>query len=226
MAKSGHPSILSNNRKLALKSAPPLGGGSKRLLDIIFAGSVLLVTLPLFVTVGVVLLLVNGRPIFFSHQRIGFKGKTFRCLKFRTMARNSENVLRAFLCENPKAAQEWEASQKLRNDPRISPFGAALRRTSIDELPQLLNVLRGDMSCVGPRPITREEMSRYGALIDTYLKTRPGLTGLWQVQGRSDTTYDQRVKLDTDYVTNWSYSRDLVIILKTLPALLSRNGSY
>nr|WP_245443600.1 sugar transferase [Labrys okinawensis] len=196
------------------------------MLDIVTASAALVFLMPLFVLLLGVLLVLQGRPIFIRHNRVGRGGALFPCLKFRSMVTNSEEVLREHLAANSAARQEWEETHKLKNDPRITPLGQFLRKSSIDELPQLLNVIRGDMSLVGPRPIVRDEMVRYGAHIEDYLKVRPGLTGLWQVSGRSDVSYQHRVSLDVRYVREWSLWSDIVIILKTIPAVLRPSGSY
>ena len=146
-------------------------------------------------------------------------------LKFRSMVTNSEAVLQQLLSTNPLAAAEWQQAQKLRHDPRITKLGSFLRRTSLDELPQLINVLRLEMSLVGPRPIVQAEIARYGEDIAYYYETRPGLTGLWQVSGRTETAYAHRVQLDTWYVKNWTIWHDLAIIAKTVPAVLQRRGA-
>ncbi|WP_425545383.1 sugar transferase [Labrys sedimenti] len=203
-----------------------LAKGGKRVLDIVTASAALVFLLPLFMLLLGVLLVLQGRPIFIRHNRVGRGGALFPCLKFRSMVTNSDEVLREHLTANSAARQEWEETHKLKNDPRITPLGQFLRKSSIDELPQLLNVIRGDMSLVGPRPIVRDEMVRYGAHIEDYLKVRPGLTGLWQVSGRSDVSYQHRVSLDVRYVREWSLWSDIVIILKTIPAVLRPSGSY
>lgn len=164
--------------------------------------------------------------LFFGHNRLGRNGKIFPCLKFRSMVMGGDKILQEYLENNPEAAEEWKATQKLVNDPRVTRIGKFLRSTSIDELPQLINVLRGDMSLVGPRPIVRDEIAHYSHDIDYYYRVRPGVTGLWQVSGRSDTTYAQRVQLDSWYVRNWSFWHDIVIILKTFPAVLKGSGAY
>lgn len=156
-----------------------------------------------------------GGPVLFSHRRIGFNGKPFDCYKFRTMVQNAEQVLEEHLAHDPQAAEEWREAQKLRHDPRITFLGQILRKSSIDELPQLVNVLRAEMSCVGPRPIVANELPRYGSLADEYLRTRPGLTGLWQISGRDDVDYARRVGLDAQYVRNWSIRNDLTILAWT-----------
>jgi undecaprenyl-phosphate galactose phosphotransferase len=167
----------------------------------------------------------DGGPVFYGQTRIGRGGRRFRCLKFRTMAIDAERQLQALLASDPVAAREWAETQKLTLDPRVTAIGALLRRTSLDELPQLLNVLRGEMSLVGPRPIIDDEVARYAADIATYCAVRPGLTGLWQVSGRSQTSYARRVQLDVSYVRNWSLLRDLSILLRTVPAVLLRRGA-
>jgi len=194
--------------------------------DTFLAALGLVVLAPMILMVSIVLLLLQGRPIFIFHKRIGKNGAMFDCIKFRTMVRDADLVLEQFLRTNPEARAEWEATRKLKNDPRVTAFGALLRSSSVDELPQLLNILRGEMSVVGPRPITASEAGMYGNRFADYIKVRPGLTGLWQVSGRNDISYDARVELDARYVAEQSYFGDLVIILKTLPAVLARSGSY
>lgn len=203
----------------AVARSKPIGGKAKRLLDIAVATSALVLVAPLMLTVAAMLKL-SGGDIFFVHDRIGFGGRTFRCLKFRSMVANPEKALEAHLAADPEARTEWDHYQKLKRDPRITPFGQALRRSSIDELPQLLNILRGDMSCVGPRPVTRDELSRYGLNAGLYLQVRPGLTGLWQTSGRNQLSYPERVELDSHYVTNWSFRRDLAILFRTIGAVM------
>jgi len=167
----------------------------------------------------------DGAPVFFGHFRVGCDGKLFRCLKFRTMLRESEQVLAELLRTDPKARAEWATDQKLTHDPRITPIGNFLRRSSLDELPQLLNVLRGEMSLVGPRPITVAELTRYGKVRWHYLSVRPGITGLWQVSGRNNTTYDERVALDRRYVEQRSFRVDVAILFKTLRVVALREGA-
>ena len=158
-------------------------------------------------------------------MRIGASGQVFECLKFRSMIANADAVLADLLARSPEAKAEWDATQKLRKDPRITPVGRLLRKTSLDELPQLINVVLGDMSLVGPRPIVASEVRFYGDKIAYYQAVRPGVTGLWQVSGRSDTTYDRRVQLDVWYVRNRSLWLDIAILFRTLPAVLSRRGA-
>ena len=168
----------------------------------------------------------TGRPVFYRHERIGKGGRPFACLKFRTMVPDADAVLAAHLAARPAARAEWQRDHKLKDDPRITRIGAWLRRTSLDELPQLLNVLRGEMSLVGPRPVVAEELARYGDNIVYYVESTPGLTGLWQVSGRNDLDYRRRVHLDCWYVKNWSLWCDLVILFKTPRAVLRGNGAY
>jgi undecaprenyl-phosphate galactose phosphotransferase len=167
----------------------------------------------------------DGVPVFFAHYRVGRDGKLFRCLKFRTMFRNAEQMLADLLRDDPVASAEWTKDQKLTNDPRITPVGHFLRRTSLDELPQLFNVLRGEMSLVGPRPITVAELTRYGRVRWHYLSVRPGMTGLWQVSGRNNTSYEERVALDRRYVEQRSLWLDLRILVRTVSVVVARDGA-
>lgn len=176
---------------------------------------------------GIIALLIkrDGGPVFFRQQRIGAGGQPFTCFKFRTMVPNSAELLTKLFDRDPDLGEEWRATQKLRVDPRVTAVGRFLRATSLDELPQLLNVLRGDMSLVGPRPIVAEEIARYGSDICFYAEAKPGITGLWQVSGRSNTSYKRRVELDVWYVKNWTLWHDIAILLKTLPAVLCQRGA-
>lgn len=160
--------------------------------------------------------------IFFGHRRIGKNGKVFKCWKIRTMVVGAEQKLIKYLAENPEAAEEWKRDHKLENDPRITKLGAFLRRTSLDEFPQLWNVLRGEMSLVGPRPIVRSELHKYGEHRTSYMSMKPGVTGLWQVSGRNDISYDERVGLDVQYLSSISIAEDMTILLKTAKAVLAR----
>ena len=193
----------------------PLGGWPKRAADIAIALSALILAAPVMVVVAALIKLTTGGPAMYSHSRVGFNGKPFNCYKFRSMVANSDQVLRELSGERSEAAREWEEKRKLTRDPRITLLGTMLRKSSLDELPQLFNILRGDMSCVGPRPIVTDELKRYGDKVGEYLRTRPGLTGLWQVTGRSSTDYDIRVSLDSQYVQNWSLWADFVILVRT-----------
>jgi Undecaprenyl-phosphate galactose phosphotransferase WbaP len=168
----------------------------------------------------------DGGPAVFAHRRVGQSGRVFPCYKFRTMHVDAEQQLRELLASDPTARAEWEREFKLRHDPRITPIGHFLRRTSLDELPQLLNVIRGEMSLVGPRPVIQAELARYGDDVDYFLMVRPGMTGLWQVSGRNDVDYDTRVYLDTWYVKNWSLWYDIAILFKTIRVVFGRQGAY
>mgnify|MGYP003635829095 FL=1 len=201
------------------------GPGTKRTFDIVVASAILLFALPTMFFIAVIMFSTDRGPILFSHERIGRNGKRFKCLKFRSMVVNSQEALRQHLAQRPQARAEWEATQKLRDDPRITPLGRFLRSTSLDELPQLINVIRGEMSLVGPRPIVQDEVVRYADQIEHYAAVRPGITGLWQVSGRSDVGYDQRVELDTLYVREQSFIGDLIILVKTVKVVVMRTGS-
>lgn len=197
----------------------------KRVMDVVVASGLLLVLgLPTMLVAWVIRR--DGSPALFNHTRIGKNAVEFNCLKFRSMVPDSEKILEQYLASNPEARAEWQADHKLKNDPRITRFGELLRKYSIDELPQLINVIKGDMSMVGPRPIVAAEVVKYGDAIADYYRVRPGISGLWQVSGRNDLTYDERVQLDSRYVNTWSLWRDIVIMLKTLPVLLNRSGAY
>lgn len=162
----------------------------------------------------------------YSQTRVGRDKKAFKCYKFRTMVLNSQQVLRELLERDPLAKQQWQKEFKLKNDPRITQIGKLLRKTSLDELPQLWNVLKGEMSLVGPRPVTRQELKYYGDDLTYYTMVRPGLSGLWQVSGRNDVDYTTRVYLDAWYVKNWSLWNDMVILIKTVNIVLRRKGAY
>lgn len=199
---------------------------AKRVLDLLIAIPVLFFASPIMLVVGLLIRLQDGGPVFFVQDRRGFGGSYFACMKFRTMRSDAQDVLGNLLATDADMAAEWRATQKLRQDPRITRLGAFLRKTSLDELPQLLNIIRGEMSVVGPRPVVEEEVRRYGDQIASYDAVRPGVTGLWQINGRSDTTYEERVKLDTEYSANVSVFSDIVILVKTIPAILLRRGAY
>jgi exopolysaccharide production protein ExoY len=198
----------------------PLGGPVKRCIDLMVAGASLLVLMPVVLMIAALILLTMGRPVLFAHPRVGFQRRLFPCLKFRSMVRNPDEVLERYLAGSPEAAREWNESQKLRHDPRVTFVGRMLRKSSLDELPQLISVLRGEMSCVGPRPVVADELDRYGVKAPLYLSTRPGMTGLWQVSGRSSVDYAQRVALDETYVRTWSVWLDLRILLSTVLVVL------
>ncbi|KQT51000.1 exopolysaccharide biosynthesis protein [Aureimonas sp. Leaf454] len=203
-----------------------IGDWRKRALDVTLSAAGLLVLAPLLILLALLVRLSSPGGAVYGHKRVGLGGKTFKCLKFRTMVSNGDEVLRAHLAENPQAHFEWESSRKLRKDPRVTAIGAFLRKTSLDELPQIINILRGDMSIVGPRPVVEDELRYYGPYVGHYFAARPGLTGLWQVSGRSDTSYDARVAFDRTYCETWSFNNDIAIIVKTVPAVLACKGTY
>lgn len=198
---------------------------AKRVLDIAGALAIGLVFSPLILVIAV-RMAQEGGPVLFRHRRIGQGGKTFECLKFRTMVPNAEQILKELLEKDPEARAEWLRDHKLRSDPRVTRLGRFLRKTSLDELPQLWNVLRGEMSLVGPRPIVKEEMLRYGRYLPAYLAAKPGVTGLWQVTGRNDTNYRRRVVMDAYYVRRQTLLMDFGILLRTIKVVLWRHGAY
>ena len=204
----------------------PIGLASKRIIDIVIALTGIVLLAPLLIICFVATVVTSPGPALFRHRRVGFNGRYFDCLKFRTMVTDAPERLRQLLESNPIAAAEWAANRKLRYDPRITAIGAILRKSSLDELPQLFNVLRGEMSIVGPRPVTEEELVRYSDSVGAYLACRPGITGLWQVSGRSTTTYCKRVACDTFYARNWSIALDAKILIVTVPSLLFSDSAY
>ena len=197
----------------------------KRVFDLTVSLCMLVAGLPILIWIGVNVMR-SGFPIFYGHKRIGQGKKSFACYKFRTMAPNADQLLAQLLASDPAARAEWDRDFKLKNDPRITRIGHFLRRTSLDELPQLWNVLKGDMSLVGPRPVVTAELERYGTQVDYYLEAKPGITGLWQVSGRNDVTYDTRVYLDAWYVKNWSLFNDIVILVRTIKVIFRKDGAY
>ena len=183
----------------------------------------------LMLAIGIVAVMVKASspgPIFYSHRRIRKSGAFFSMWKFRTMCVNSAEVLEDYLFRHPDARAEWNKTHKLRHDPRITPIGFFLRRYSLDELPQFWNVLTGHMSLVGPRPIVAAEVEKYAESFECYCRVKPGLTGLWQVSGRSELTYDERVSLDCEYVNHWTLRRDARILSKTLSVVINQDGAY
>lgn len=188
--------------------------------------AIIIFLLPILVVTALAVWLQDRGPILFGHPRIGRNGRTFKCLKFRSMAVDAQERLQELLAADPLARAEWERDHKLKNDPRITPLGDFLRRSSLDELPQLLNVLRGEMSLIGPRPIVQAEAARYGRRFVHYCSVRPGISGLWQISGRSDTTYRRRVAIDVVYARKRTMVLDAKILVATIPAVLLRKGSY
>jgi Undecaprenyl-phosphate galactose phosphotransferase WbaP len=198
----------------------------KRAIDVAVAVIVLIMCLPLMALIALAIRLTSSGPIFYGHKRLGFAGRWFSAWKFRTMHVNGDAVLREHLAAHPAAHAEWERDHKLKNDPRVTPIGRFLRRSSLDELPQAWNVLRGEMSLVGPRPIVEKEVAKYGHVFGKYAAVKPGITGMWQVSGRNEVSYEERVKLDQYYVANWSPWLDLFILAKTIVVLIRRDGAY
>lgn len=208
------------DRKLEYKNS------TARILDI----SLIILAAPYiilaFIILAVLIKLDSPGPVFFRQSRIGRFGRKFTVYKFRTMVQNADQELQKYLDKFPELNTEWLATQKLKQDPRLTGLGALLRKTSLDELPQLWNIIIGDMSLVGPRPIVESEIKKYGKCFKYYIQVRPGLTGLWQVSGRNDTTYEYRVELDEHYVRNRSLKLDLQILLKTIKVVLRQDGAY
>ena len=197
-----------------------------RVLDISVALLAIVFFAPLILLIGVLIKLDSPGPILFRHKRVGQDGKFFYCLKLRSMAQDSEERLLLLLAKDPTAVREWQETHKLKHDPRITKLGSFLRRSSLDELPQLWNILVGDMALVGPRPIVASEIGHYAEHFASYCAVRPGITGLWQVSGRNDTSYAERVALDMRYVRERSFVFDLKILIATIPAVILRRGSY
>jgi Undecaprenyl-phosphate galactose phosphotransferase WbaP len=198
----------------------------KRWIDILLVMLSMPLTLPVFLVVSTLVTLSSPGPVFYSHRRIRKNGAFFSMWKFRTMCVNSAEVLEDYLARHPEAWAEWNQTHKLRDDPRITSIGSFLRRYSLDELPQLWNVLTGQMTLVGPRPIVAAEVEKYREGFSFYCRVKPGLTGLWQVSGRSQLSYDERVALDCDYVERWSLRRDFVILLRTFLSVVNQDGAY
>ena len=205
--------------------AGPVGGKFKRAIDILLALSALIVLLPIIAMVVLLLKMSSRDSAIFSHQRVGHRGKPFKCFKFRTMVSNGDQLLADHFVKFPAARADWEADRKLRDDPRVTSVGRILRSSSLDELPQIFNVLQGSMSIVGPRPIVSAEIEKYGLAYGSYQSCRPGITGLWQVSGRSNCGYEQRVEFDDSYARNWSVLSDCWIICKTVGVVITREGS-
>lgn len=197
---------------------------ASRILDVVLALALLFFAMPLMMLIAALVSIASPGPTLFVHRRLGRHGREFGCLKFRTMVVDAEDRLNALLESDPHARQEWAREHKLRYDPRTTPIGRVLRTLSLDELPQLFNVLRGEMSVVGPRPIVQAERMRYGRYFDHYCRVRPGLTGLWQVSGRNSLSYRRRVALDVRYARRRTLALDLWILLRTVSCVLRPNG--
>jgi exopolysaccharide production protein ExoY len=208
-------------------AAPETGGDRRmRLFDMILATIMFVLILPVMGLIALAIKCTSKGPVIFSHDRIGRGGRMFPCLKFRTMALDADDHLTALLASDPAKGTEWALSHKLHKDPRVTPLGAFLRKTSLDELPQLFNVLHGDMSLVGPRPIVPAEIYRYSRYFNHYCAVRPGITGLWQINGRNNVSYPRRVALDVLYIRSRSLPLNLYILGKTLPCVILANGTY
>ena len=216
-ARSGHSALTYFSPSRALK----------RFMDIVISALALIALAPLFMVIAILMKVEGqGGSVFYSGKRVGRNKRQFRCWKFRSMEPDSDHLLHAWLEEHPEDKINWEKYRKLTNDPRITTrIARIIRKTSLDELPQLWNIFLGEMSLVGPRPILEEEIPYFGDILDDYLSVRPGLTGLWQVSGRNETTFEQRVLWDRWYVRNWSLWGDIVILIKTPIVLLSRKGA-
>jgi exopolysaccharide production protein ExoY len=199
---------------------------AQRVFDLIIAAGAFFLVIPILLILVLMIWIQDGGPVLFKQVRIGIGGRPFTCLKLRTMVIDAQPRLEALLAADAQARAEWTRDHKLRSDPRITLLGRVLRETSLDELPQLINVLRGEMSVVGPRPIVEAEIARYGKRFRHYCAVRPGITGLWQVNGRNDVSYRRRVALDVLYARSRSLRRDCEILLRTVPAVLLRKGSY
>ncbi|HHP7231379.1 MAG TPA: sugar transferase [Xenococcaceae cyanobacterium] len=227
LKKGGQP--LANPRKpqgLSLKALD--GDVAKRLFDIVFSLLILIVFFPVYLVLAILIALSSPGPIFYVQQRIGQDFQPFNCIKFRTMVSNADEMLEMMMAESPQMRQEFRDNFKLKRDPRITKIGYFLRLTSLDEFPQFWNVLKGDMSVVGPRPLVPEELYKYGRRINTVLKIKPGITGLWQVSGRNDIPYPKRVQIDVYYATEHNWLLDLWLIIKTVRIVIfpHNNGAY
>ena len=199
---------------------------SIRVADFFLSSAMLLLFLPLMLLIALVVFATDPGPIIFGHRRVGHQGRSFKCLKFRSMVVGAEAKLQALLASDPALQAAWDRDHKLPVDPRITRIGGFLRSSSLDELPQLINVLRGEMSLVGPRPISEAEVPRYGRYIADYFNTMPGVTGLWQISGRNDVSYRRRVALDVAFSRSLSLKLYLRILIMTIPAVVLARGSY
>jgi undecaprenyl-phosphate galactose phosphotransferase len=197
----------------------------KRGFDLVSSLAGLIILAPVLLAIAAAIYLYSPGPVIFAHTRVGIDGRPFRCYKFRSMVTNAQQVLADYLAANSAARREWAENFKLRDDPRVTPIGRFLRKSSLDELPQLFNVLTGDMSLVGPRPIVKDEIAKYGDLIADYYRVRPGITGFWQVNGRSDVDYETRVGMDSWYVRNWSFWLDIILLSRTFKVVMSGKGA-
>ncbi len=217
---------LTDVHSLTAQSARPRPLQAHHVLDKILAAVAIVFFAPLFLLIAALIKMHDGGTVVFRHRRVGEGGRMFECYKFRSMVLDSESALKRHLEANPTARAEWSMNHKLHDDPRITGLGKFLRKTSLDELPQFFNVLQGEMSLVGPRPIVREELLKYGRFARHYLRTRPGITGLWQISGRNDVSYRKRIALDILFIRKFDLVMYLKILALTVPAVLLRKGSY
>jgi len=226
--KRGFQPLAARNRQRGLSRHRLDGDFAKRLFDVIFSLSVLILFLPIYLILVLLIALSSPGPIFYVQERVGKDYKAFGCIKFRTMVENADEILDDIMATSPQLRNEFEDNFKLKQDPRITAIGKFLRLSSLDEFPQFWNVLKGDMSVVGPRPLVPEELPKYGRYMDKVLTIRPGLTGLWQVSGRNDIPYERRVQIDVYYVNCRSFWLDLWVIVKTLGVIIApkNNGAY
>lgn len=213
-------------RNFNVQEYQPTGGRVKRVVDLFICLFAVLLLLPLLAGLALLIKMDGGGPIFYGHRRVGYRGRHFRCWKFRTMVVNGDAVLQKYLADNPEERSIWFTQRKLRNDPRVTPLGRVLRKLSLDELPQIINVLIGEMSFVGPRPIVDAELAMYRSSAGHYLRNRPGITGLWQVSGRSDTSFTRRIALDRLYSQRWTVLADLRVLVWTIPAVVFAKGAH
>ncbi|AFZ45507.1 Undecaprenyl-phosphate galactose phosphotransferase [Halothece sp. PCC 7418] len=220
--------FVSKNKYKTIALVAKDGEVFKRLFDILFSLAVLVLCSPLYLLLAILIKLSSPGPVFYIQERIGKNYRAFRCIKFRTMVNNADAMMDRLMLEYPELREEYEENFKLKDDPRVTPVGKFLRYTSLDELPQFWNVLRGDMSVVGPRPLVPEELYKYGRHIDKILTIRPGITGLWQVSGRNDIPYERRVNMDVYYVNFRNWLLDFWVIIKTIGVILfpQDNGGY
>lgn len=233
-ALPGSPDVIAETREFAntlvlevrQNLLRPEARAIKRTLDIVAVSLGMLLFWWVFAGIALAVKLTSAGPVFYGQRRLGRGGREFRAWKFRSMVKDADAILQGYLASHPEQRAEWERDHKLKDDPRVTWIGRILRRTSLDELPQLWNILRGEMSLVGPRPIVQDEVAKYGTHFELYTKVRPGLSGLWQVSGRNDTTYGERVALDCYYVRNWSVWLDLVVLARTVRVVLLGKGAY
>lgn len=198
----------------------------KRLIDLFICIVTAILVIPISIIIAIIIKLTSPGSIFYGHKRVGKNGKIIKCWKFRSMYKNSQEMLEEILANDPVRRAEWEAERKFVDDPRVTPFGKFLRKTSLDELPQLWNIFIGEMSFTGPRPVTKDEIEKYGEDAEYVLSVTPGLSGMWQISGRSDTGYEERILLDTFYIQNWSVWLDIWIIIKTIWVVINGKGAY